>query len=314
MGWQRAWWAYALYGVVLAAAVSGIVAWRLRDSRRRVRALAREIEKRRRMTARIERANRDLERGERERTRFIAALEARNREMEGFVYTVSHDLKSPLVTISGFLGFLEKDLADGDADRVRQDIERIRTAVVRLHDNLKGLLELSRLGLSVGKPEEFELGPLATEAVEAHAVQIGRRQTRVEIAADLPWVFGDRARLLGVLRNLIDNAIKFGPTHGGRIGITASRSDGETTVAVADGGIGIDPKHHDKIFGIFDRLDPRAEGTGIGLAHSRRTVEAHGGRIWVESEGLGHGSTFRFTLPTRAASPLNAEEPAPPSR
>lgn len=115
---------------------------------------------------------------------------------------------------------------------------------------------------------------------------------------NLPVICGDRVRLLEVLQNLLDNAVKFlGDQPEPHIDI-GSRQEGEETVYyVQDNGVGIAPRHHEQVFGLFARFEPHSEGTGVGLALARRIVETHGGRIWVESAGQGHGSTFCFTLP-----------------
>ena len=114
----------------------------------------------------------------------------------------------------------------------------------------------------------------------------------------MPMVYGDRGRLLEILLNLIDNAVKYGgDPPAPRIEIDACEENGMVRCSVRDNGIGIDPRYHEKIFGLFDQLDPHAEGSGIGLALVRRIVEIHGGKIWVESDGEGTGSTFCFTLP-----------------
>jgi signal transduction histidine kinase len=139
-------------------------------------------------------------------------------------------------------------------------------------------------------------------SLEAENVQI-------EIQPDLPVVQGDRARLVEVMQNLIDNACSFmGDRSEPRItiGQRGTDWDGKPIVFVRDNGIGIDPQYHEKVFGLFDKLDPRSPGTGIGLALVKRIVEVHGGRIWVESAGAGCGSTFCFTLPSGTADELPA--------
>jgi signal transduction histidine kinase len=121
---------------------------------------------------------------------------------------------------------------------------------------------------------------------------------RVEVAEDLPSVHADRERLVDVLQNLLDNAAKFmGDQREPRIEVGVRRDHGRPVFFVQDDGQGIEPRYHEKVFGLFDRLDPLDEGTGIGLALVKRIVEVHAGRVWVESEGLGSGSTFCFTLP-----------------
>ena len=120
----------------------------------------------------------------------------------------------------------------------------------------------------------------------------------IVIASGLPAVIADRVRVTEVLQNLIDNAAKFmGEQANPRIEIGGTSGDGEASLFVRDNGAGIDPSHHERIFGLFDKLDPKGEGTGVGLALVKRIVDAHGGRIWVESEGSHTGTTFRFTLP-----------------
>ena len=239
-------------------------------------------------------------RAEEEREALIAELEARNEEMSRFNYTASHDLRSPLITIKGFLGLLEQDAAAGNGERMQDDITRIANAANRMSRLLDELLEFSRIGRLAAKPEEVPLGELAREAVELVAGQISERGVQVTVDTGLPVVYGDRSRLLEVLQNLIDNAVKFmGDEPNPRIEIGA-RKDGEDTACfVRDNGIGINPRYHDKVFQLFDKLDQKSRGTGVGLAIVKRVIEAHRGRTWVESEGIGHGSTIFFTIPRR---------------
>jgi signal transduction histidine kinase len=162
---------------------------------------------------------------------------------------------------------------------------------------LDELLALSRVGRVVNPPVTVALHDLAHEAVTLLARPIAERGVRVAIAPDLPVVLGDRPRLLEVLQNLLDNAIKFLGEQPAPQVVIGVRQDGEETVCfVQDNGIGIAPQYHEKIFGLFERLDTSSDGTGIGLALVKRIIEVHGGRIWVESAGAGHGSTFCFTL------------------
>lgn len=236
---------------------------------------------------------------EQERDRLIAELEAKAAEMERFTYTVSHDLKSPLITIRGFLGLLEKDMAAGDAKRLKEDITHIQTAVGRMQMLLDELLTLSRIGRLSNPPEDIPMSELAREAVQQVSGQIREGGVEVVIAPDLPTVHGDHPRLLEVIQNLIDNAVKFmGDQPRPRVEVGARKEGGETVFFVRDNGIGIDPRYHEKIFGLFERLSADTEGTGIGLALVKRIVEVHGGRIWIEP-GDGQGTTFCFTLPER---------------
>lgn len=234
---------------------------------------------------------------EKERERLIAELEAKNAELERFTYTVSHDLKSPLITIRGFLGVLEKDAAEGNIERLKANITRINAVAEKMQQLLDELLELSRIGKLVNLPEEVALEDIAHEAVELAAGRINDRGVQVKISPDLPVVCGDRLRLREVLQNLIDNAAKFMGDQPSPLIEIGARQDGDKTVFyVRDNGMGIEPRYHEKVFGLFDQLDPNKQGTGLGLALAKRIVELHNGNIWVESEGRGRGSTFYFTI------------------
>jgi len=163
---------------------------------------------------------------------------------------------------------------------------------------LDDLLELSRLGQMVGPPEAVSLTELVQEAVELVSGRISAGGVRLEIATDLPTVPGDRARLLEVFENLLDNAAKFmGGQPEPRIEVGVRQQGGESVLYVRDNGIGIEPRHQGRVFGLFDKLEKTAEGTGVGLAIVKRLIELHNGRIWIESDGKGGGSAFCFTLP-----------------
>lgn len=241
-----------------------------------------------------------------ERERLITELEAKNSELERFTYTVSHDLKSPLVTIKGFLGFLNQDIASGNLERQQNDIERINNAALKMEQLLRDLLELSRIGRLVDTSEVIPFEDLAGEAMDLVHGQLEARGVTVLIQPGLPAVYGDRRRLAEVLQNLLDNAAKYmGRQANPRVEIgQRGEVNGKPVFYVRDNGIGIEPQHHERIFGLFNKLDPGTEGTGIGLALVKRVIEFHGGRIWVESEP-GIGSTFFFTLPPPAeANPI----------
>ena len=236
-----------------------------------------------------------------EREKLIGELELKNAELERFTYTVSHDLKSPLITIKGFLGFLKADTQSGNMQRVESDLQRIGDAADKMQLLLHDLLELSRIGRLVNKSQSIDLNEMISEVLELlHGrLHAGTVAIRVSVAEKLPTIYGDRPRLFEVLQNLVDNAAKFMGDQRNpliEVGQEGSTEDGNPILFVRDNGIGIDPKFKDRIFGLFDKLDPRTEGTGIGLALAKRIIEFHGGRIWVESE-LGKGATFYFTLP-----------------
>lgn len=233
-----------------------------------------------------------------ERERLFIELQKKNSELEQFTYTVSHDLKAPLITMRGFLGFLENDLAVGNMERVQKDISRIGDATEKMQQLIIGLLDLSRVGRIINPSQNIPFEELARDAVDIVAGQLAMKGVQVKIVQDLPTIHGDRLRLTQAVQNLIENAIKFmGDQPEPQIDIgLKSIQDGMPEFYIRDNGIGISPKHHERIFGLFNKLDTNSNGTGIGLALVKRIVEVHGGRIWVESE-VGNGSTFLFTLP-----------------
>ncbi len=267
-------------------------------------------------------------RAEADREELIRELAAKNAELEQYTYTVSHDLKSPLITIGGFLGAVSQGIEEGKFEQVRSDIGRIETAAEHMTRLLDELLELSRIGRMVNPPEDVDLSDLARQAadlVSRPAVQrpLGGRggdlrdgegaAVDYRIAGDLPVVRGDRIRLFQVFQNLIENGLKFmGEESAPRIEIGVRTvpavavpgvavpgvgDGGETVLYVRDNGIGIDSRDQERIFGLFHQLDRSSRGTGIGLALVQKIVKVHGGRIWAESAGRGQGSCFCFTLP-----------------
>lgn len=228
--------------------------------------------------------------------RLIRELEIKNEELERFTYTASHDLKSPLITIRGFLGYLEKDALTGNLERMKKDIKQVSDATEKMHSLLTDLLQLSRIGRAMNALQDIPFEELVTDALERVQGQLTERRVSVQVANNFPVVSVDRERIIEVLQNLVDNASKFmgnQPTPIIKIGHEVF--EGEPIFFVRDNGIGIKKEFYKKIFGLFDKLNPDTEGSGVGLALVKRIVEVHGGKIWVESvEGLG--STFYFTL------------------
>jgi PAS domain S-box-containing protein len=235
---------------------------------------------------------------ETEREKLINELEGKNAELERFTYTVSHDLKSPLITIKGFLGFLERDAASGNLARLKTDIQRISGATDKMQLLLNELLELSRIGRLINPPQHVPFEEIAREAVELVQGRIRAGGIKVSIQGGMRNIHGDRQRLVEALQNLVDNSAKFmGNQREPSIEIgQRENKGGETVFFVHDNGIGIAPEYFDRIFGLFNKLDANSDGTGVGLALVKRIIDVHGGRIWVESE-LGKWTTFLFTLP-----------------
>ena len=246
-----------------------------------------------------------LEQRVEERDNLIRELTGKNAELERFTYTVSHDLKSPLVTMKGFLGYLEQDAVTGNVERFKGDTKRIANAVDKMSQLLDDMLELSRIGRFVNPPEIVAFDELAREAIELMRSRIEERNITVILQPNLPAVYGDRQRLIEVLQNLLDNAAKYmgdQPEPRIEIGQRGEEAEfGNPIFYVKDNGIGIASEYHERVFGLFNKLDVHTEGTGIGLALVRRIIEFHRGRIWVESEA-GMGTTFFFTLPVSGES------------
>lgn len=250
--------------------------------------------------ARAQRELNERKRVEAEREKIIHELEAKNAELERFTYTVSHDLKSPLITISGFVGLLEIDAESGNTEKFKADLQRINEAAEKMRRLLNELLELSRVGRLVNPPSDSSFAKIVEEALSLTRGRLMAGNIKVNVEPDLPVVHGDRPRLVEVMQNLIDNAAKFmGDQPAPQIDIGVQRKNNQHIFFVRDNGIGIQPAYHEKVFGLFDKLDAQSEGTGVGLALAKRIVEVHGGQIWVESEGKGQGSTFCFTLPVK---------------
>lgn len=240
----------------------------------------------------------DRRAAEYQRETLIRELEQKNAELERFTYTVSHDLKSPLITIKGFLGLLREDAVSADTVQLEHDIRRISAATDKMQVLLEDLLTLSRIGRVINPPERVSFGIIAEEAREVLAGVIAEHHVSVTIAPGLPDVLVDHARIREALTNLLENAVKFrGNQIKPSVEIGVMDREGETLFFVTDNGIGIESLDLSRIFGLFEKLEPRSEGTGIGLAIVRRIIEVHGGRIWAESAGRGQGTTFFFTLP-----------------
>ena len=237
-----------------------------------------------------------------ERQNLIAQLETNNAELERFTYTVSHDLRNPLVTIKGFLGMLDKDMRENRPDRVQNDFQRIAGATEKMDNLLTDLLELSRIGRIVNPPMEIDTVRLIQDALDNLDGRLRSKNITLQIATDLPSLYGDRTRLREVFENLIENAVKYsGAQLNPHIEIGTRKEKDEQIFFVRDNGIGIEERYQIRIFALFEKLNPTIEGTGIGLALVKRIIEVHGGRVWVESEGLGKGSTFCFTIPGNRA-------------
>lgn len=230
------------------------------------------------------------------------AMEQKNYEMEQFVYTVSHDLKSPLVTSTGFLGLLKEDLLAHNYDKLMDSVTRLERANSRMSQLIDDLLQLSRIGRIKIEPEEIHVPTLLKAICENLSSQIQEKSVQMDISPEMPAIKADRKRIYQVFENLIINALKYacdGPDP--RITIGFEKMPGETRFYVKDNGPGIAKVYHKKIFGLFQRLETDNRGTGVGLTIVSRIMQLHGGRAWVEST-VGAGATFWLAFPNTFVS------------
>ena len=233
-----------------------------------------------------------------EREKYTKELVEKNTELERFTYTVSHDLKSPLVTIKTFLGYLAQDISAADKERIEKDVLFMNGAADKMGNLLRELLEMSRVGRMVNLPVEVTFRELVRETMTLVAGAVAEKGIQVKVSNDLVTLFGDRPRLIEIWQNLVENAVKFMPDQTSpQIDIGIEHPGNETIFFVRDNGLGIEPRYQSKLFNLFEKINAKTEGTGMGLAITKRIVELYRGRIWVESKGLGQGTVFFFTLP-----------------
>ncbi|HEX7265505.1 MAG TPA: response regulator [Candidatus Dormibacteraeota bacterium] len=235
-----------------------------------------------------------LERLVQERT---TALTAINRELEAFSYSVSHDLRAPLLAFNGLNQSLLEDYGDTLDPRAKDYLQRMRRASERMTSVFDGLQTLFRLTSGEIHREQCDLSTMATEIIEEMRGADPKRKVTVEIAEGMSaWADSRLARIL--LTNLISNAWKFSAQEpDARIEVGTEIVDGDTRMFVRDNGVGFDMIYTHKLFGAFQRLHSQSEfsGAGIGLATVRRIVNRHGGRAWAEG-AVGEGATFYFVF------------------
>ncbi len=252
--------------------------------------MAEELEK---LQQEIREANTNLERKVEQRT---AELEIKNKELEQFAYVASHDLQEPLRTTSSFVELLRKQYYDKLDAHANRYIDYILQASDRMKTLIKDLLDYSRLGREK-KLEEADCNALLSEVL-ADLDKVIKENGAHITAEPLPVIKAFKTEIKLVFQNLISNSIKFRKQNEPPvIHISAHHQPGAWQFSFADNGIGIGKQHQERIFIIFQRLHNRTdyEGSGIGLAHCKKVVELHGGKIWVDSEP-GKGSTFHFTI------------------
>jgi light-regulated signal transduction histidine kinase (bacteriophytochrome) len=243
---------------------------------------------------RIKRINKELEEHVQERT---AQLEASNKELESFTYSVSHDLRTPLRGINGYTKVIEEDFEDELSDEIKQYFNKIVRASTRMGDLIDSLLKLSRIMRKDLKIEQINLSNLASEIIDELKVANSARDVKVRIQPNM-FVNVDASLMRIVLENLLQNAWKFTePEDVAKIEFGFIYDHGINNYYVKDNGVGFDMEYVNKLFTPFSRLhtEKEFEGTGIGLASVRKIIEKHGGKIWAESK-IDEGATFYFTL------------------
>lgn len=239
--------------------------------------------------------NAALEAGIRRRT---GELEAANKELEAFSYSVSHDLRAPLRHINGYLEALREDPESKFSETGTRYVNAIGKSAALMTKLIEDLLAFSKLGRAEMHQAEFSMRDLVQEVITEMASDTQGRNIEWDIK-DLPNVHGDRALLKQVWVNLLSNAVKYTrPRNPAQIVVSACKQGGEWIFQVHDNGVGFDMRNITKLFGVFQRLHEATEfeGTGVGLANVRRTILRHGGRTWAESK-LDEGTTLYFTLP-----------------
>ena len=222
----------------------------------------------------------------------------KDAELQRFAYSVSHDLKSPLVTLKTFMDCLERDLAPMcRQEKVDQDLRFMRSSYQRMNELLDELFQLSRLGKRAKSVSLFSYEELVNEAIALVAGRITMRHAKIELCPDAMLLEGDKSQLLAVWQNLIENAVKYTDEREEPQIVIGVQKGKNPVFYVADRGLGIDRDDRERVFELFTKLDAKSEGTGFGLTLVKRIVGVYGGKIWVESAGLGYGSTFKYTLP-----------------
>lgn len=232
-------------------------------------------------------------------------LAEKNAELARFVYTVSHDLKSPLVTIKGYIGLMLDNIADESYAETQQNAVTISRAADRMQQLLDELLRLSRIGRIRSDYVCKTLNKLLEEVLMELDGLCDGSHSEIIVQPGMPILCGDEIRLKELLQNLIENAIKHaGDRDNPRVEITGWVEDNEIVCCVSDNGIGIEEAYFEKVFDLFEKLDPDTPGSGVGLAVAKRIVEVHHGRIWCESEGPNTGSKFCFSIPRVSCEPV----------
>ncbi|TAK02608.1 MAG: hypothetical protein EPO39_13185 [Candidatus Manganitrophaceae bacterium] len=234
-------------------------------------------------------------------------VKSRTAELESFVYTISHDLKAPVVSMNGMASLLMENHSEQLGERERYYVQRIIANAAYMEELIQGLLVLSRIGKKQEQPEPVDARSVITQIVDIQKERFAEKRIAVVVQPSLPHFVFDRTALTQIFQNLILNSAKFmGDQPHPTIEIGGKLLRDAVRFYVKDNGIGIDPEYHAKIFGIFQRLkEIEVEGTGVGLSIVKKVVDLAGGRVWIESK-KGEGATFFVQLPRIPKSPSSS--------
>jgi signal transduction histidine kinase len=248
----------------------------------------------------------EREKAERKQAELVEELEGVNKELKDFAYIASHDLKAPLRAIKTLADWISTDYADKIDQDGQEQLKLLRQRVDRMHNLIDGILQYSRVGRVREKLVEVELNKLLPEIIDMLAPPAN---VKITVETDLPTVKCEETRITQVFQNLLSNAVKYMDKPEGLIKVSCAEDGEFWKFGIADNGPGIEKKHWERIFKIFQTLAPRDEfeSTGIGLTVVKKIVEIYGGIIWLESE-VGKGTTFLFTFPKAGAPELPPEE------
>ncbi len=229
----------------------------------------------------------------------VRELKRSNEELEDFAYVASHDLKEPLRMVTSYVQLIRKKFMDKLGADGNDYINFASDGAIRMSGLIEGLLEYSRVRKAQKDINDVDTGEEVNNVISMMKFKIQDRHASVTVEGKLPVIKAEKTHIEQLFQNLIGNALKFTDGRPPVVIISAEKSGEQYTFMCRDNGIGMEMQYKEKIFQIFQRLNSREEyeGTGMGLAICRKIVESHGGRIWVESEGMGKGSTFKFTLP-----------------
>ena len=241
---------------------------------------------------------RELNRKNRALQQTQSKLQSKNAEIEEFASIVAHDFNGPLITISAFIDQIEQNLTLGNSDKIESDLAYIKGAAIRLGQLLTALRHITGVSRADNLPEKIRFADLIATCLTTLAGPLQQQGVDVNVMDTPLELMGDPLQLGQLWQNLIENAVKYmGDQPHPRIDVGIDEGAQPPVFFVRDNGIGIKPEHAERVFQLFAQLNRNNPGSGLGLALVKKIVERYQGKIWVESEGYGMGSCFRFTLP-----------------